>query len=988
MIVQTVEAHLIADASKFRAGVSEAEASAKSFSSNGLSKVNEGIKETGGRLDGMKESFGRMKEFAGGLLMGEAFMSVGGAIKSAFDGAMEASDNMAHLEAVLKSTHGAAGITKDAAVDLANSFRDVTKFDDDAVLSGENLLLTFTNIGQGVFPDATEAMLNMSEALGQDLKGSAIQLGKALNDPTNGMTALRRVGVSFTEQQVNLVKSLQASGNMSAAQGVILSELSTEFGGAAKAAGETFPGKLVILKNHLGDIGKSIALGLMDPMTNIIAQAIPFAKAFAEKIPDALKWLGEKITAFRELAQPVLDKIGFTVGKIVDVFKALATGDANSFFTAITEGISKLTGVDPSKFHDALQAITSFLFGTVPQAVGAAKTALESLFAKFEPTLHAIGDYMQGHIKEILIGLGIVIGALISPISLIIVGVAALREAWISNWGDIQGKVQAVWSVIEPIWRDIMHGFDEFIAKVLPEWTRFWANITGITAGPEGAGGLLTSISTIITAIQTFWQDHFEQISRIFGVVFAPMRFEMEAFFNFVTGMIRIFLALLSGDWGGAWEALKDMTVGYFSTLQRYFGTYLSAIRDVAGFLAGKIVEFIVSAFMSLWTPLTLWLGGISDKIGFTFQSIRDNVSAKWGEIVQVFVSALTTIQTWIGSKWQGFLDTITNFLNMIHGAITAIWNVIPLDIQQDLILIGTTLIQRFGQFLTDTQTWLSNTWNSITNKWNEILAWIGNVFSAIGTTVSNGWNAISTTTGNVLSAIGTTVNNAWNAVSNTVGYWLSVLGGAVSSAWNGISTTIGNIMSGIGTAVNNGWNALITQTGNAWNAVVLAIQTPLNTVSGFVGGIMSAVEDTIRGWINSITGQSTAVGTGIMDGIKNGINGGWKMLTDLVGNLARSLLQAAKDALGIKSPSSMFAMVGDNILAGLSGSLQSGFPAVIRMGANYAAQIPEAATAGVSTNYGPSSIVNHWNFKDTSLDESQLLRAQKRQEMRHARGL
>jgi hypothetical protein len=127
---------------------------------------------------------------------------------SCVDAAAEAQTVQAQLEAVLTSTGGVAGVTAQAANDLANSLSQVTRYEDDTILAGENMLLTFTNIGQNVFPQATETMLDMSAALGQDLQSSAIQLGKALNDPISGITALQRVGVTFTDEQKDMIESL------------------------------------------------------------------------------------------------------------------------------------------------------------------------------------------------------------------------------------------------------------------------------------------------------------------------------------------------------------------------------------------------------------------------------------------------------------------------------------------------------------------------------------------------------------------------------------------------------------------------------------------------------------------------------------------------------------------------------------------------------------------------------------------------------------
>ena len=75
----------------------------------------------------------------------------------------------------------------------------------------------------------------MSVALGQDLKSSAIQVGKALQDPEKGITALRRVGVAFTSQQEDRIQKWVEEGQILRAQRRILKELTVEFGGSAAA---------------------------------------------------------------------------------------------------------------------------------------------------------------------------------------------------------------------------------------------------------------------------------------------------------------------------------------------------------------------------------------------------------------------------------------------------------------------------------------------------------------------------------------------------------------------------------------------------------------------------------------------------------------------------------------------------------------------------------------------------------------------------------
>lgn len=184
------------------------------------------------------------------------------AVKSATDAYIRQENAVAQLDARLKSTGNAVGIASKELQKMAASLQGVTTFGDEAIIEMQSLLLTFTQIGGETFPQATEAILNVSTAMGQDLKSSAIQVGKALNDPILGVTALARSGIQFTESQKDMIKELTTAGDLIGAQSIILKELETQFGGAARAAKDTLGGALISLSNTFGDevfeaLGKS-----------------------------------------------------------------------------------------------------------------------------------------------------------------------------------------------------------------------------------------------------------------------------------------------------------------------------------------------------------------------------------------------------------------------------------------------------------------------------------------------------------------------------------------------------------------------------------------------------------------------------------------------------------------------------------------------------------------------------------------------------------
>jgi hypothetical protein len=97
----------------------------------------------------------------------------------------------------------------------------------------------------------------------EKLKQTSIQVGKALNDPIKGVTALRRVGVQLTDGQQKLIEKMVKSGDVIGAQKVVLKELNKEFGGSAQAAGKTLPGQLSILNESYKNLAATAAKALL-----------------------------------------------------------------------------------------------------------------------------------------------------------------------------------------------------------------------------------------------------------------------------------------------------------------------------------------------------------------------------------------------------------------------------------------------------------------------------------------------------------------------------------------------------------------------------------------------------------------------------------------------------------------------------------------------------------------------------------------------------
>lgn len=255
---------------------------------------------------GFASSLGRMAKM-GALAAGAA--GIGALVVTLKQGFQEISDSqkvIAQTNAVLKSTGGIANVTAKHVDELATAQSRLTGIDDELVQAGENLLLTFKNVrnevgkGNAVFDRATKSALDLSVAGFGSVETASKMMGKALNDPIKGMTALGRSGITFSEEQKKAIKALVETGDTLAAQKLILAEVESQVGGSARAYGETLPGQLAKAKNSFDEVAGQLTMSLLPAVTRALDGFNRFLVFVQENMP---KWKAAVV----ENSKPVIE---------------------------------------------------------------------------------------------------------------------------------------------------------------------------------------------------------------------------------------------------------------------------------------------------------------------------------------------------------------------------------------------------------------------------------------------------------------------------------------------------------------------------------------------------------------------------------------------------------------------------------------------------------------------------------------------------------
>lgn len=207
------------------------------------------------------------------------------------------------VETVIKSTKYAAGFTSEQIKNQAEELGKSITFKTPDILDAQGMLLSFPEIKGDMFKKTTQAVADFATFFKEDMTSAALQIGKAMNNPEQGMNRLQRQGVAFTNEQKQQIKNYQEQGQLAKAQAIIIGELNREFGGQAAAFALTDAGKIQMaakewegFKIEIGEIISKLEVSLIPTMRKIMesvrsAFESPVVQFFIDHLGMIFQWV-------------------------------------------------------------------------------------------------------------------------------------------------------------------------------------------------------------------------------------------------------------------------------------------------------------------------------------------------------------------------------------------------------------------------------------------------------------------------------------------------------------------------------------------------------------------------------------------------------------------------------------------------------------------------------------------------------------------------
>jgi hypothetical protein len=334
-----------------------------------LGKSIGGVEKSAGSLS---KGLGGLATSAGSVVSALAAVAAGGALKGVMDtfGSYEA--DILTLERGLKNLGGNAPQYLEPLKKIASDLGEQTLFNEEDFNKGFGLLTSFGNIGVEQYKRVAMAASDVAQVSGTDVQQAMMQLAKALNAPSQGVSALARSGIQFTEAQKAMIKSMEESGNIAGAQELIFKELEKQYGGASVAAAGGFAGAMDTLGEKFYDVQKALGPLLeagLKPLISILTitadvlgnQIIPLFTSLPEPLQAIVGVATVLVVALAAIA-PVLAVITPGLVQLAAVLGSLQLGAVIAGWAgAIVPAITAISS--------AIGAVISFVTGTAAPAI-------------------------------------------------------------------------------------------------------------------------------------------------------------------------------------------------------------------------------------------------------------------------------------------------------------------------------------------------------------------------------------------------------------------------------------------------------------------------------------------------------------------------------------------------------------------------------------------------------------------------------------------
>ena len=406
-----------------------------------------------------------------------------------------------------------------------------------------------------------------------------------------------------------------------------------------------------------------------------------------------------------------------------------------------------------------------------------------------------------------------------------------------------------------------------------------------------------------------------------------------------------------------ALQLIMGLADGILAALPVLIEALPEVISSIVQFLISAVPQIIdagIELLMALVDALPVIIDALVDALPQIIEATVTALIAAAPQIVRAGIKLLgalvEAIPVIVVELAKAVPDIITAIIDVLAELPDLIGEVFA-EIVTDLVEWGTDMGSKAQKLISDLCTKVSNVLRNLPGQiWTHLVNAVTRVVQWGQQMLSNASTAMSNLLSKVNSIIQELPGKIWTHLVNAVNKVVAWGQQMVSNA----STAASNMLSKVASTLQQ-------LPGKVWDYLSQAAQKVVTWGSQLAQKGAAAATQLFNSIVNglaSLPNKMAEIGSNIVSGIWNGISSGWNWLTNKVSSLANSLLDAAKDALGINSPSKEFAdEVGRWIMPGVGKGLDKSMPATLKDMKAKAGELVSAMRAEMSASAGQLTV-------------------------------
>lgn len=680
--------------------------------------------------------------------------------------------------------------------------------------------------------------------------------------------------------------------------------------------------------------------GLMEWAPDFAKISVKFMLALADGLLDSAEPI---LNASREVIGILIDGFGEWLSVNVDSIVRIGMDVVETIFDGFTQAGSLIsTYIDDFiplivnaflSYHEALFTVGIEILGAIGRGLSENKDKVRSMASE---TIRNMAEALIKNAPDIIDGAIALIDALAGAIAdnwpiivqaggeiigKLVEGITGSTPAFIGAMGFLLPHIGKVIDTIGNI-KNVFGKVADFITgekgikKILSEGKKLGSGIsklkTGFSALTSAIGLLSNPVTAIIAVIATLaagiiylWNTNEDFRNAVKGIWDA-----IVGFFQAAGEKIQQAWSAIVEFFQGVWDGI----VNIFQNVGQWFSDVFSAASQGIQNAWQGIAEF----FQGIWDAITGVFEGIAEFFANLF-------GGAWEGVKETTSSAWEGITTFLGDTWEGIKTTAGDIFDNVKEGIGNAWNWV--DETSHTVWDGLT------GWLGDTWDWLTGksdesfgaTSQAIKEKWLDTDLTTRMTWDELQKYTSDVWQAMQKGSEEKFKAIYNHVHKNWEAADEDSKATWSGIESVLEGTWAGLEATSDTRFNAMKDNVEASWQEANASTTTQWGHIVTTVSDGAFAALTAVGENFGQMEGTVVEKLGLARGAAmgvdfSSVGTGIVDGMSAGVRARAQALAGSVVSAASMALNAAKAAMGIHSPSTVFRdIIGLNIGAGMA---------------------------------------------------------------------